>query len=161
MPGRHDLKVETPNDNEIHLIRKFDAPPRLVFEALTRPDLVRRWLLGPDGWTMPVCEIDLRVGGAYRYRWRSETTGEEFGFVGVFKEITPTSRIVHTEGMDGVEGSQSLVTSLFEPQGSGTRLTMIQWFADKTTRDMVVATGMADGVGRSYERLDDVLASVA
>lgn len=157
----HDLDVETPNDFEIHLIRRFDAPPRLVFEALTRPDLVRRWLLGPDGWSMPVCEIDLRVGGAYHYRWRNDASGQEFGFIGEYKEIEPFGRIVNTERPDDRAEGDSLVINLIEAEGLGTKLTLIQRFADKATRDMVLATGMAGGVARSYERLDEVLAQPA
>lgn len=157
----HDLDVETPNDLEIHLIRRFDASPRLVFEALTRPDLVRRWLLGPDGWSMPVCEIDLRVGGAYHYRWRNDESGQEFGFIGEYKEIEPFGRIVNSERPDDQESGDSLVINLIEAEGSGTKLTLVQRFNDKATRDMVLATGMAGGVARSYERLDEVLTEAA
>lgn len=157
----HKLDLETPNDLEIHLVRRFDAPPRLVFEALTRPDLVRRWLLGPDGWSMPVCEIDLRVGGAYHYRWRNDASGQAFGFIGEYKEIEPVGRIVNSERPDDRADGDSLVINLIEAEGAGTRLTLIQRFADKATRDMVLATGMAGGVARSYERLDEMLAQPA
>ena len=149
----HDLDVETPNDLEIHLIRRFDASPRLVFEALTRPDLVRRWLLGPDGWSMP--------GGAYHYRWRNDESGQEFGFIGEYKEIEPFGRIVNSERPDDQESGDSLVINLIEAEGSGTKLTLVQRFNDKATRDMVLATGMAGGVARSYERLDEVLTEAA
>ena len=81
------FKVSTPTDREIEVERDFNAPRQLVFDAFTKPELVRRWLLGPDGWTMPVCEIDLRVGGAYRYVWRKESTGKEMGMGGVFREV--------------------------------------------------------------------------
>lgn len=90
------LKVEARGDREIVMTRVFDAPRRLVFDAFTKPELLKRWLTGPPGWTMPVCEIDLRVGGALRYLWRGPA-GEEMGMSGVFREITPPDRIVGTE----------------------------------------------------------------
>ena len=92
------LKVTTPTDREIVMTRVFDAPRALVFEALTKPALLKRWLLGPPGWTLAVCEIDLRVGGAYRYVWRGQRG--EMGMGGIFKEITPPERIVATEAFD-------------------------------------------------------------
>src|SRR5438034_438593 len=94
------FKVSTPTDREIAIERDFNAPRRLVFDAFTKPELVRRWLLGPDGWTMPVCEIDLRAGGAYRYVWRKESTGKEMGMGGVFREIVRPDKLVATEKFD-------------------------------------------------------------
>src|SRR6266403_4571624 len=94
------FKVSTPSDREIRVIRDFDARRRLVFDAFTKPELVRRWLLGPPGWTMPLCEIDLRVGGAYRYVWRFEKDGSHMAVGGVFREITPVERLVATEKFD-------------------------------------------------------------
>src|SRR3981081_4067870 len=88
--------VSTPSDLEIQVTRDFDAPRRLVFDAFTKPELVRRWLLGPPGWTMPLCEIDLRVGGAYRYVWRSEKDGSHMAIGGVFREVIPLERLVAT-----------------------------------------------------------------
>src|SRR5260370_3865932 len=90
------LKLTTRGDREIVMTRAFDAPRRLVFDALTKPELVKRWLLGPPGWSMPICEIDLRVGGTYRYVWRN-TDGREMGSGGVFREIVRPERIVATE----------------------------------------------------------------
>jgi uncharacterized protein YndB with AHSA1/START domain len=94
------FKVSTPSDREIRVTRDFDARRRLVFDAFTKPEHVRRWLLGPPGWTMPLCEIDLRVGGAYRYVWRSEQDGSQMALGGVFREITPVERLVATEKFD-------------------------------------------------------------
>jgi uncharacterized protein YndB with AHSA1/START domain len=91
--------VTTPSEREIAMTRVFDAPRKLVFEAFTRPELITRWLLGPPGWTMVVCEIDLRVGGAYRYVWRKDN-GTEMGMGGVFREIVAPERIVQTEKFD-------------------------------------------------------------
>ena len=91
------FKVTTPGELEIVMARDFDAPPDMIFDALTKPELVQRWLTGPDGWIMPVCEIDLKVGGAWRYVWRNEENGREFGMHGEYREIVRPQRIVHTE----------------------------------------------------------------
>src|ERR1035437_1248164 len=93
------LKLTTPTDREIAMTRVFDAPRALVFDALTKPELVRRWLLGPPGWSMPVCEIDLRVGGAYRFLWRN-VGGAEMGVRGSYREIAAPERLVATERFD-------------------------------------------------------------
>ena len=93
------FKVTTPSDHEIQVTRDFHAPRQLVFDAFTKPDLVRRWLLGPPGWTMPVCEIDLRVGGAYRYVWRKAGV-RDMGMGGIFREIVPPERLAVTERFD-------------------------------------------------------------
>ena len=94
------FKISTPSDLEIQVTRNFGAPRGLVFDAFTKPELVRRWLLGPPGWTMPLCEIDLRVGGSYRYVWRSEKDGAQMAMGGVFREIVPLERLVATERFD-------------------------------------------------------------
>src|ERR1700746_908885 len=94
------LKISAQGDRELLMTRTLNAPRQMVFDAFTKPDLVRRWLLGPDGWTMPVCEIDLRVGGRYRYVWRKESTGYEMGIGGVFHEIVPPAKLVATEKFD-------------------------------------------------------------
>src|SRR5580765_1118627 len=93
------FKLSTPGDREIAIERDFNSPRTFVFDAFTKPELVRRWLLGPDGWTMPVCEIDLRVGGSYRHVWRN-AKGTEMGMGGVYREIVPPERIVSTEKFD-------------------------------------------------------------
>ena len=94
------LKVTTPSEREIVMTRVFDAPRQLLFEAHTKPDLVKRWLLGPPGWSMPVCEIDLRVGGKFRYVWRRDNDGTQMGMGGVYREIEAPERIVNTEKFD-------------------------------------------------------------
>src|SRR4051795_5531657 len=100
MKNTGTLQVSTRGDREIVMTRDFAAPRQLVFDAFTKPELVRRWLLGPPGWTMPVCEIDLRVGGAYRYVWRSEKDGSQMGMGGVFREVVPLERLVASEKFD-------------------------------------------------------------
>ena len=150
------FKVTTPGELEIVMARDFDAPPDMIFDALTKPELVRRWLTGPDGWIMPVCEIDLKVGGAWRYVWRNEENGCEFGMHGEYREIVRPERIVHTEFFG--EG-ESLVTSSITAKGDTTTLTMTMRFASRAERDAALETGMADGVAVSYDRLDEMLAS--
>jgi uncharacterized protein YndB with AHSA1/START domain len=159
MTSTGNLQVTTPSDREIAMTRVFDAPRHLVFEALTRPTLVQRWLLGPPGWSMPVCEIDLKVGGAYRYVWRSDDGEREFGTGGVFHEILPPERFVATEKMDGFEG-QSLVTNSLAEQGGRTTLTLTMRFDSQEARDGALKSGMEKGVAISYDRLDEVLASM-
>jgi len=100
MKNRENFSLTTRGDREIVMTREFDAPSKLVFDAFTKPELVRQWLLGPPGWSMPVCEIDLRVGGAYRYVWRHTTKGNEMGMGGVYREIAAPARIVATEKFD-------------------------------------------------------------
>ena len=97
-PG--NLKLTTRGDREIVITRAFDAPRKLVFDALTKPELIKQWLLGPDGWSMPVCEIDLKVGGKYRYVWRRDKDGTEMGMGGVYREIVAPERVVATEKFD-------------------------------------------------------------
>src|SRR6476660_9494370 len=94
------FKLSTPSDREIAIERDFHAPRTLVFDAFTKPELVRQWLLGPNGWSMPVCEIDLRVGGKYRYVWRRDSDGTSMGMGGVYREIAALERIVSTEKFD-------------------------------------------------------------
>src|SRR5258705_10886957 len=91
------LQITTPSDREIVVTRVFDAPRRLVFEAWTNPKHVPRWLLGPDGWTMPVCEIDLRPGGSWHFVWR-KSNGTEMAMRGAYREVTPPERLGNTEG---------------------------------------------------------------
>jgi len=154
--------VTLPNDRDVVVVRAFNAPRDLVFDAWTKPELVQRWLLGPSGWTMPVCEMDVRVGGKYRWRWRSEENGKEFGFSGEFREVVRPSRIVHVERYDpgdvGGEMGEALVTTDLTEKGGVTTHTMTIRYATKEMRDAAVKTGMTDGMEIGYQRLDDLLA---
>jgi uncharacterized protein YndB with AHSA1/START domain len=147
------VEVSTPSAREIRVTRTFQAPPDLVFACHTKPQLVRRWLLGPPGWTMPVCEIDLRVGGKYRYMWRKDDGSQEFGVQGEFREIVAPSRIVNVESMDGVPGT-ALCTTIFEPSDVGTLFTITMAFESKELRDAALESGMTSGMSMSYDRLD-------
>jgi uncharacterized protein YndB with AHSA1/START domain len=157
-------QVTMPSDHEVAVRRSFKAPRTLVFRAHTEPELVRRWMLGPPGWSMPVCEMDVRVNGRYRWRWRSDTDGKEFGFAGTFREVQPPSRLVHTEGHDpGTVGDsypsdgEALVTTTFVEEGGITTMTTVMDFGSKEARDAAVKTGMTDGMEQSYQLLDRVL----
>jgi uncharacterized protein YndB with AHSA1/START domain len=143
------------------MTRVFDAPRELVFEALTKPEFVSRWLLGPPGWTMPVCEIDLRVGGAYRYVWRNED-GREMGMGGNYTEIVRPEKIAHTERFDEAwyEG-ESLNTWILTERDGRTTLALTSRYETKATRDEVLESGMESGVATSYDRLDDILGEMA
>jgi uncharacterized protein YndB with AHSA1/START domain len=149
------LEVTTPSKREIRVTRTFDAPPGLVFECHTKPELVKKWLLGPPGWSMPVCEIDLCPGGRYRYVWRNDDTGMEFGVQGQFREIRVPDRIVSIETMDGVPGEASC-TTVFTKSGDGTLFTLTMQFESQELRDGGLESGMTDGMAMSYDRLDDV-----
>src|SRR5262249_53322288 len=117
------FKVSTRGDREIEVERDFHAPRHLVFDAFTKPELVKRWLLGPDGWTMPVCEIDLKVGGAYRYVWRKESTGTEMGMGGVFREVVQPQKLVATEKFDDAwYAGEAVDTTVFEERSGITKV---------------------------------------
>jgi uncharacterized protein YndB with AHSA1/START domain len=152
------LQVTTPTEREIVLTRAFDAPRHLVFNAFTRPELVRRWLLGPPGWSMPVCEIDLRVGGAYRWVWRN-ADGIEMGVSGVYREIVPPGRLVATERFDQAwyPGEALTTTELVERDGR-TILTTTVLYESREARDIALRSEMEKGVAASYDRLAELLA---
>ena len=160
MKDARTLKVTTPSDREIAMTRDFDAPRELVFDAFTKPELVQRWLLGPPGWSMPVCQIDLKVGGTYRYVWRNESDEREMGMGGVYHEIAAPERIVHTEKFDDpwYQG-EALVTTVFDEKGGRTTVTQTMLMESREARDGVLASGMESGVEVSYDRLDKLLAS--
>jgi uncharacterized protein YndB with AHSA1/START domain len=156
------LVVTTPADREILMTREFDAPRTLVFDAFTRPELVSRWLLGPDGWTMPVCEIDLRVGGRYRYVWRNERTGKEMATGGVFREIVAPERLVNTERFEKAwYPGEAIITTTFDEQRGRTTVRQTMLLDSREIRDGILKSGMENGVERSYERLEEQLAEMA
>jgi uncharacterized protein YndB with AHSA1/START domain len=151
--------VTTPSDAEIRLTRLFDAPPELVYEAMTRPEHVRQWWgrLG-DGYSVPVCEIDLRVGGRWRFvNQHPKGTAE---FYGEYHELDPPRRVVFTEIFADFPDAESVVTSQLTAEGSKTRLTATIRYPSQQIRDIVMGTGMAQGAGISYDRLEDVLAEL-
>ena len=162
MKNAGTLQVTTPSEREIEMTRVFDAPRNLVYDAWTKPELLKRWLLGPPGWSMPVCEIDLRVGGSYRYVWRNDSDGTDMGMGGVYREIVPAERIVATEKFDqSWYPGEAVGTMVFAEQDGKTTLTQTMLYESQEARDAVLKSGMEQGVEASYDRLEEMLASIA
>ncbi|HET9299642.1 MAG TPA: SRPBCC family protein [Candidatus Polarisedimenticolaceae bacterium] len=155
------FKLTPSGDREILIERDFDAPRPLVFDAFTKPELVRQWLLGPDGWIMPVCEIDLRVGGRYRYVWRKEEAGQEMGMGGVFREVVCPEKLVATEKFDEAwYPGEAVDTTLFEEQGDTTKVRMTVLYQSREARDTATRSGMEHGMVAGYDRLERVLSEL-
>jgi uncharacterized protein YndB with AHSA1/START domain len=143
------------------MTREFNAPRRLLFDAFTKPEMVRQWLLGPPGWSMPVCEIDLKVGGKYRYVWRQDSDGTEMGMGGVYREIVAPERLVSTEKFDEAwYPGEAVGTIVLSEQSGKTTVTQTILYESREARDAILKTGMEKGLAASYERLADTLASV-
>ena len=147
------LAIAAKGDREITMTCRFAAPVALVFEAWTNPAVLRRWLLGPPGWTMPVCEVDFRVGGAYRYEWRNEQ-GQTMGVGGVYREIDPPHRFAATERFDQAwYPGESLITITFAEKDGETEMTTTMRYESTAARDGVLKSPMEGGVKQSYDRL--------
>lgn len=155
--------TELVDDTHVKITRGFRAPRHLLWRAHTEPDLVRRWLLGPDGWAMTVYENDLVVGGAFRQAWTpvGDTEGEPFGFEGENLVVEPERRIVSTERMTGAPFPPNVNDLQFDEADGVTLLTLLITYPDEAQRDMVLATGMTDGMETSYQRLEDEVLSAA
>jgi uncharacterized protein YndB with AHSA1/START domain len=152
--------VTTPSDREILITRVFDAPRTLVFDAMTKPELLQRWLTGPPGWTFPVCEMDLRPGGAYRWVWRGPN-GQEMGMGGVHREIVPPERIVNTQLFDqDWTGGEAVGTLVLTERDGKTFMTNTILYSSKEARDGCLKTPMEEGMAAGYNRLDDLLLSL-
>jgi uncharacterized protein YndB with AHSA1/START domain len=149
------FEVTTPGECEIRMTRLFDAPRHLVFEAMSRPEHISRWwgCLG-EGYSVPVCEVDLRPGGAWRFVNRHPNG--EAGFHGVYREITPPERVVFTEIFDPFPDAESVVTAVLTEENGKTRLTVSCVYPSREVRDIVLGTGMANGAAISYDRLEEV-----
>jgi uncharacterized protein YndB with AHSA1/START domain len=160
MKNADTLQITTPTDQEVRLTRLFDAPRALVFDAFTRPELLKRWLFGPDGWSLAVCDIDFRVGGKYRYVWKHLVNGNEMGMSGEIREIVVPERLVTTEKFDEAwyPGEGALGTVVLTEQGSRTLLTQTLRYGSKEARDIALKTGMKDGMEAGYNRLDAIFA---
>lgn len=151
--------VTLPSDREILITRVVNGPRRLVFDAYTKPEHVPNWMLGPKGWTMPICEIDLHPGGVWHFVWR-RADGSEIGMHGVYKEIVPSERLVCTECWGG-EWPEMLNTLLLSEQAGRTMIAQRLLFPSKEARDAAVKTGMQDGVEESFDRLDEYLQTIS
>ena len=148
-----------PSDREIVVTRVVNAPRRLVFEAYTNPAHLPHWMLGPDGWTMPICEIDLRAGGAWHFVWR-QLDGTEMEMRGVYQELTPPERLVGTESWGG-DWPETLNTLIFSEQAGKTTITQRVLYPSKQARDAALKTGMQEGMSQSFDRLAEYLATAA
>jgi len=149
--------VAPSGDHEIVMTRVFDATRPVVFAAHTMPELVKRWLLGPPGWSMPICEIDLRRGGKYRHVLRRDADGMEMGWSGVYREVVPPERLVATESFDDAwHQGEALVTTVLAERGGKTMLTTTMLFESREARDAVLKSGMDTGVAVSYDRLEEL-----
>jgi uncharacterized protein YndB with AHSA1/START domain len=156
-----NLKVTTQGDRAIVMTRDVNAPRRLVFDAFTKPELIKQWLLGPDGWSMPVCEVDLQVGGTYRFVWRQDSDGTEMGMGGVYREIVPPERIVSTERFDHAWYPGEAVGTLVLSERAGiTTITQTVLYESREARDGVLKSEMETGVAASYDRLAALVASL-
>lgn len=151
------LTLKTEGDTHVVVTRHFQASPEKVYRAHTEPELLKKWLLGPEGWTMPVCVNDARPGGKIRYEW-SDGKGGGFHLTGEFISLEPFTRIVHIERMHLPDPTpDNNVETRFEPDGQGTLMTMRMTLPDAATREAMLATGMEHGMEESYERMEKVL----
>ncbi len=159
MNNQGSFQIAEEGEQEIVMTRTFDASPELVFEALTTPKLVQRWLLGPEGWSMPRCEMDVKVGGAYRWVWRNDADGTEMGMGGVYREIVPNERLVATEKFDEAwYQGEALGTFELTAQGGETILKQTMLYESREARDQALKSGMEQGVIASYDRLEQIVA---
>ena len=161
MKNSGTFNITAHGDREIVVTRVFDAPRRMVFDAYTKPQLLKQWLLGPDGWSMPVCEIDLRAGGKYRYVWRNDGNGREMGMGGIYREVVAPERIVVTEVFDEAwyPGEAVDTITLVEQDGK-TTLTQTILYNSRETRDAVMKSPMQYGMAMSYDKLEEFLPSL-
>jgi uncharacterized protein YndB with AHSA1/START domain len=160
---RNALKITTPTDREIVITREFNSPRELVWDAMSRPELLKRWVTGPPGWQMTVCEEDAREGGTFRWAW-SGPDGAEMSMSGVYREIVPPERCVRTERFEigcVPGGGEQLATLVLVEEGEKTTLTLTLLYDSKEARDGAAASGMDQGLAAGYDRLDDILAGAA
>ncbi|HEX4779400.1 MAG TPA: SRPBCC family protein [Usitatibacter sp.] len=161
MKNSQTLELVAQGDREIVITRDFDAPAKLVFRALAEPALVRRWMLGPGDYDMPVCDIDFRVGGSYKYLWKSVKDGSEMVLAGAFREIVPGKRIVRTERFEarGWSPGDSVGTVVLTENAGKTTMQTTMLYESKQVRDGMLKSGMKEGVAMSYDRLEEVVAA--
>jgi uncharacterized protein YndB with AHSA1/START domain len=160
-------EVSLPSDSEVEVTRDFRAPRTLVWQAHTDPKLARRWLIGYPGWTMPVCDMDVRPGGRYRWRWRADADGTEFGFIGEFKEVSEPALMYHYQYYDPGNADYAMpqdnpckIRNSFSEKDGITTLTTRMDFGSKEARDAAISTGMTDGMATNYESLDAIFAEL-
>jgi uncharacterized protein YndB with AHSA1/START domain len=155
------MTLQTEGDTHVIVTRHFAASPEAVYRAHTEPALIQRWLLGPDGWTMPVCINEAKPGGKFRYEW-TNGKGQGFFIAGDLLELEPWHRIVHVERMYLPDPTpDNHIETTFEPDGDGTLMRMRMTLPDAQTRASMLATGMEHGMEMSYVRLEGILEPVA
>ncbi len=151
------MTLKTEGDRHVVVTRRFAAPPEKVYRAHTEPELIKKWMLGPDGWTMPVCINEAKPGGRIRYEW-TDGKGAGFFLTGEYVELSPFNRIVHVERMHLPDPTpDNHVETRFEPDGTGTLMTMRMTLPDEATRTAMLATGMEHGMETSYQRLERIV----
>jgi len=151
------MTLKTEGDRYVVVTRRFAAPPEAVYRAHTEPELVQKWMLGPEGWTMPVCIIEARPGGKIRYEW-TNGKGGGFSLTGECLELEPYSRLVHVERMHLPDPTpDNHIETRFEPDGAGTLMTMRMTLPNAETRAAMLATGMEHGMEASYVRLEGLI----
>jgi uncharacterized protein YndB with AHSA1/START domain len=161
MKNGEKMKLTTPSDREVVVTRVFDAPRRLVWRAMSEPELLKRWIPGPPGWPIVRCDQDWRVGGAFHFAWRGPD-GSEMTLSGIFSEVVPPERVVRTESfVIGVppRAGEQLATLVLTEQGGKTTLTLTVQYPSKEARDAAIVGGMNKGLAEGYDRLDEVFAS--
>jgi uncharacterized protein YndB with AHSA1/START domain len=158
-------QVTSPSQREVRVTRTFNAPRQLVYDAHTKPELVKKWQ-GYPGWDMPICEMDVRVGGEYRWLWKNQEDGTQFGFFGTYTEVNAPSKLVNDQYFDAGNfdstmptGDPCIVSIELSEQSGVTTLVCNLTFASKEACEGAVATGMTDGMEFSYTRLDDLFGS--
>ncbi len=149
----------TPSEREFAMTRVFEAPRRLVWETWTKPEHLPKWMLGPPGWTMPVCEIDLRPGGAWHFVWR-QSDGTEMAMRGVYREVVPPERLVATESWGG-DWPETINTLVLVEENGKTTMTQTILYASNEARERALKTGMKGGVAQSFDRLAEHLRTLA
>lgn len=166
IPFNRRTQVSLPSDTEIRVTRDFNAPRTLLWRAHVEPPLFRRWIGGYPGWSMPVCELDVRPGGTYRWRWRQDEDGKEFGFHGDYREVEAPAIMVSAEYFDPGTFGSAMPTSptinrtTFTEQHGVTTLVVLVAYESKDARDAALSTGMTDGMETSFARLDTLVAEL-
>ena len=161
MKNPDTFQITTPSDCEIAFTRVFNAHRQLVWDAMHKPEFIRRWLFGPQGWTMTVCEGEAKVGGTFRWEWQNED-GRSMAMTGTYREVLPPERVVRSEtfefGCEAQAGEQ-LGTMLLVEEGKTTRMNLVVRYPSKEARDGALASGMEHGMAEGYARLDALFAS--
>ena len=160
MPKSGELKVTKRGDREVVMVRDFNAPRQLVFDAFTKPELIKRWLMGPPGWSLASCEMDLRVGGKWRFVWRDNANSQDAAMGGVFREVDKPSRVVHTERHEA-SPDEAVETKEFVEKSGRTTFTQVTLYPSREARDETLQGAMDGGMDTTFDRLDEMLASMS